>query len=135
MFGIMVATVLGILGYIFKNKNFYECYLFSTTFLFWWTIGAGLSASLLRRFIPEITARISGILRLSQMSRRIIFRQEILFCLFAVFSIGAAYLLNSSLDGLEGLRYWNSSRLVAGMSMYCLIVFMNYVDFRKNGSR
>lgn len=131
MFGIMVATILGLCGYVFRNKNFYECYLSSTSFLFWWTVGAGVSDFILRRFLPGKIGGICEMFCLSKIPRRIFFRQEIFFLFFALFSIGAAYLLYSSLGGLEGLRYWDSPRIVAGISMYCVIVFMNYVDFRK----
>ena len=134
MFGMMIAAILGVCGYLFSSKNFYECYLSSTAFLFWWTIGASLAAFLLRRFLPGRIGKIFGIFHLSKISQRIFQRQEILFLFFALFSIGAAYLLHSSLGGLEGLRYWESPRLVAGVSMYCVIIFMNYVDFRKTGS-
>ena len=122
MFGIVIATILGLCGYVFKGKNFYECYLSSTMFLFWWTMGAGVSAFLLRRIIPGRFNKIYGIFNLSKIPQRFSFRQEILFCFFAVISVGAAYLLHSSLDGLEGLRYWDSQRVVAGISMYCVIV-------------
>ena len=129
MFGIMIGAMLGVIGYLFRGKNFYECYLSSTLFLFWWSIGVGLVFFLLRRFSSGRLGKISGIFHLSKIPQRIFLRQEILFIFFALFSIGAAYLLHSSLGGLEGLRYWNSSRLVTGISMYCVIVFMNYVDF------
>ena len=134
MFGMMIAAILGVCGYIFRSKNFYECYLSSTLFLFWWTIGVGLIAFLSRRFLPGRIGKLFGIFHLSKIPQRIFLRQEILLLLFALFSIGAAYLLHSSLDGLEGLRYWDNRRLVAGISMYCVIIFMNYVDFRKTGS-
>lgn len=131
MFGILIATILGLCGYVFRQKNFYECYLSSTLFLFWWTVGAGASVFLLRRFFSGKIGKICSMFYLSKMPQRIFFRQEILFSFFALLSVGAAYLLHSSLGGLEGLRYWDNRRLISGISMYCVIVFMNYVDFRK----
>ncbi|MDE1988242.1 MAG: hypothetical protein KGI39_00870 [Patescibacteria group bacterium] len=134
MFGILIATVLGVLECVFNNKNFFECYLSATLFLFWWTVGAGIAAFLLRRILPGKIAKICGIFHLSKMPQRIFLRKEILFSFFALFSVGAAYLLHSSLDGLEGLYYWESRRIVTGISMYCVIVFLNYFDFRKTES-
>jgi len=131
MFGIVIATILGVCIYEFESKNFYECYLSSTELLLWWTIGAGVIAFLLRRISAGMPERFCNTFHLSKLARRAFFRREPLFCFFAVFAVGAAYLLHSSLGGLEGLRYWNSSRLVSGISMYCVIVFVNYVDFRK----
>jgi len=131
MFGIVIATILGLCGYVFRGKNFYECYLSSTELLLWWTIGAGVAGFLLRRISVGMPKRFCNIFYLSKLAKRTFFRRELLFCFFAVFSIGAAYLLHSSLGGLEGLRYWDNRRIVAGISMYCVIVLMNYVDFRK----
>ncbi|MBM2817867.1 MAG: hypothetical protein HW401_457 [Parcubacteria group bacterium] len=122
MFGIVIATILGLCGYVFRDKNFYECYLSSTLFLFWWVVGVEISAFLLRRIIPGRFNKIYGILNLSKIPQRISFRREVSFCFFATFAVGAAYLLHSSLGGLEGLRYWDSQRIVAGISMYCVIV-------------
>ncbi|MEK7157726.1 MAG: hypothetical protein AAB688_01470 [Patescibacteria group bacterium] len=135
MFGILVATIVGLLGYVFRQKNFYECYLSSTEFLLWWSVGVGILAFLLRRIAGGMPKRFCDIFHLSKLARRPFFRGELLFCFLALFSVGAAYLLHSSLGGLEGLRYWDSPRIVAGISMYCVIVFMNYVDFRKTESR
>ena len=131
MFGIVIAAILGVCAYEFESKSFYECYLSSTMFLLWWTIGAGVTAFLLRRISAGMPKKFCNTFHLSKLARITFFRREPLFCFFAVFSIGAAYLLHSSLDGLEGLRYWDSLRLVSGISMYCVIVFMNYFDFRK----
>lgn len=131
MIGVLAATVLGLLWYFFRQKNFYQCYLLSTSFLFWWTIGSGMTAFLLRRFLPGKMDRICEIFCLSKISQRILLRRETSFSFFVLFSIGAAYLLHSSLGGLEGLRYWDDLRLVSGISMYCVIVFMDYFDFQK----
>ena len=131
MFGIVIATILGLCGYVFKHQNFYECYLSSTLFLFWWAVGAGTLTFLLSKFIGSRinNLKLCGI----KIPQRIVRKQEkiVFVYFFAIFSVGAAYLLHSSLGGLEGLRYWNSSRLFSGISIYCVIVFMNYVDFRK----
>lgn len=132
MFGLMAAAVFGLCVYVFKRQNFYECYLSSTMFLFWWTVGAGLSAFILRRILPGVTVKICDIFHLSKIPQRISLRKEILFSFFALFLIGAAYLLYSSLGGIEGLRYWDDIRLVSGIAMYCAALFIrSFIGFRK----
>ncbi len=133
MFGIMVATIFGLFGYVLGNRNFYECYLSATLFLFWWSVGAGISLFFVRRMIPGIISAIFKILPLTETTRGTVFRQEIIFCFFTSLSVGAAYLLHSSLEAAGGLCRWDSSRLVWGISMCCVIVSANYihVDFRK----
>lgn len=124
MFGILIATILGLCVYVFKRQNFYECYLSSTEFLFWWTVGAGVVAFLLRRISAGMPQRFYRIFHLQLATRRTVLRRELFFFFLALFSVGAAYLLHSSLGGLEGLHYWDDLRLVSGISMYCAIVLI-----------
>lgn len=132
MFGIMTATVLGLCGYVFARRNFHEAYHLSTAFLFWWTVGAGVGSFILRRIIAGMHERFCKSFNLSRISRPF-FRGELMFCFFALFFVGAAYLLFSSLvlGGIEGVYYWDSLRLTSGISMYCVIVFINYFFCKK----
>lgn len=122
----MVATLIGICGHVFGSKNFFSCYLFSTWFLIFWAAGANVLVFILRIFLGKM---FSLPYFHTPVTNRIIRRQKYTFLFFAAFSVGAAYLLYSSLRGMEGLYYWDEKRLIAGMAIYCVIVFLNYCDF------
>ena len=88
MFGILVATIMGLLGYVFRQKNFYECYLSSTEFLLWWTIGAGVSAFLLRRIAGGMPKRFCDIFHLSKLARRPFLEESCCFVFSPYFQSG-----------------------------------------------
>ena len=124
--GIGIATIIGLCEYFFKGKNFYECYLFSTMFLFWWTVGTGTIIFLLSKFIGSRinNLKFCGV----KILQKIVCEQGkiVLFYFSAILSIGAAYLFHSSLGEIEGLHYWDSLRLVSAISMYCIIILVDY---------
>ena len=54
-----------------------------------------------------------------------------MFCFLSPISLGAVYLLYSSLGGRR-LALLDKQGLSRVLQMYCVIVFMNYVDFLEN---
>lgn len=128
MIGIVVATLIGLYGYVFSQKNFYECYLSSTIFLVWWPVGTGILFFILHRLIKDKKGLACQIFNLNNASPRSIFRREVFVYSTSVMLVGASYLLHSSLDLAEGIHYWDSSRIIAGLLIYSMANLLSYFE-------